>query len=195
MKSQTYNWVYRKLVQGPDDVVGALAYVLYKQQKIAFIEQIQRDQQREPNEQELQSFHTISALPETLASYQQRAEALADQFLEIALAARLQQAETEIRQSTTLHMLASTKTDLTHVVQASQALLTSRTDSILAELQGKKTIGGWLREVGGNLLVSVLTIVVVGALYTGYQWLSVFNSNLEKHSGAAQHPAPPPGRP
>uniref|UniRef100_UPI002FDB15B2 hypothetical protein n=1 Tax=Rivihabitans pingtungensis TaxID=1054498 RepID=UPI002FDB15B2 len=118
-----------------------------------------------------------------------------DQFLEIALAASLQQAETEIRQSTTLHMLESTKTDLTHVVQASQALLTSRTDSILAELQGKKTIGGWLREVGGNLLVSVLTIVVVGALYTGYQWLSVFNSNLEKHSGAAQHPAPPPGRP
>ena len=195
MKSQTYNWVYRKLVQGPDDVVGALAYVLYKQQKIAFIEQIQRDQQREPNEQELQSFHTISALPDTLASAQPRAEALADQFLEIALAARLQQAETEIRQSTTLHMLESTKTDLTHVVQASQALLSSRTESILAELQGKKTIGGWLREVGGNLLVSVLTIVVVGALYTGYQWLSVFNSNLEKHSGAAQHPAPPSARP
>ena len=40
MKQHQYNWVYKELVQGPDDVVGALAYVLYKQQKIAFIEQI-----------------------------------------------------------------------------------------------------------------------------------------------------------
>ena len=189
MKQHQYNWVYKELVQGPDDVVGALAYVLYKQQKIAFIEQIQQECKREPNEQELQSFHTISLLPDTLKSYQERAEALADQFLEVVLTAKLQQSEADIRQSVTLQMLQSGKADLTDSIHASQALLVSKTDNILSELHSKKTVAGWLRDVGGNLLVSLLTILAIGAFYNGYQWLNKFNAKVEVHSGVASTPA------
>jgi hypothetical protein len=31
------NPIYKKLVKGPNDTVGALAYALYKQRKVAYI--------------------------------------------------------------------------------------------------------------------------------------------------------------
>jgi hypothetical protein len=53
--ANTYNWVYRQLVTDPNDAVGAFAYILYKQEKIAFIEAIKQSQGREPTLEELRT--------------------------------------------------------------------------------------------------------------------------------------------
>ena len=38
MNEKQYNFIYSKLITGKDDVVGMLAYSIYKQHKIEFIE-------------------------------------------------------------------------------------------------------------------------------------------------------------
>ena len=43
-----YNWIYRQLVIDPNDAVGAFAYVLYKREKIEFIEATRQRHQRNP---------------------------------------------------------------------------------------------------------------------------------------------------
>ncbi|CUI07714.1 hypothetical protein BN2497_10205 [Janthinobacterium sp. CG23_2] len=38
----------------------------------------------------------------------------------------------------------------------------------------------WLGDIVGNLGVNMLTIIVIGALFGGYQALAKFNANVEK---------------
>lgn len=38
MSERNYNYIFSKLVNAEDDVVGLLAYAIYKQQKIEYIE-------------------------------------------------------------------------------------------------------------------------------------------------------------
>lgn len=55
-----YNHIYKKLVKGPNDVVGALAYALYKEEKIAYINQFTQEHQREPADEDLKAFHRMT---------------------------------------------------------------------------------------------------------------------------------------
>ncbi len=38
-----YNYIYKKLVNSEDDLIGLIAYGIYKKHKIEFIEQIQEE--------------------------------------------------------------------------------------------------------------------------------------------------------
>ncbi|AMC34075.1 hypothetical protein [Janthinobacterium sp. B9-8] len=185
MSQDQYSWVYKELVQGPDDVVGALAYVLYKQQKIAFLEKINTDLNREPSEDELRSFHTYTLLPETLQGFTDRAEALADQFLEIALATKLQQAETLLRQSVTVEEVKRAALDTSREVNNAKQVLESKLDAVASELNGKKGFWGWVRDVGGNLAVNFGTILLIGMMIMGYQGLAHFTGLFEKSTGVS----------
>ena len=61
--------MYRQLVTDPNDAVGAFAYILYKQEKIAFIEAIKQSQGREPTLEELRTFHTRTCTQPRIDSY------------------------------------------------------------------------------------------------------------------------------
>ena len=53
MKMQVkYNYIYEKLVTANDDVLGLIAYGIYKQHKIEFITKIKEEQHRDPTEEE-----------------------------------------------------------------------------------------------------------------------------------------------
>ncbi len=52
-----YNWIYGELVNEADDVVGLIAYGLYKRRKIAFIKGFQDEHKRDPEDHELTHFH------------------------------------------------------------------------------------------------------------------------------------------
>ncbi|NHQ87490.1 hypothetical protein HA050_15335 [Iodobacter sp. HSC-16F04] len=193
--SGQYSGVYKELVQGPDDVVGALAYVLYKQQKIAFIETINTDLNRPPSEDELRSFHTYTLLPETLQGFTDRAEALADQFLEIALATKLQQAETLLRQSVTVEEIKRAASDTSREVSNAKQIIETKLDAVASELNGKKGFWGWMGDVGGNLAVNFGTILLIGIIIMGYQGLAGFTALFEKGTGvsAVSNPQPEAG--
>ncbi|MBI5539670.1 MAG: hypothetical protein HY951_06395 [Bacteroidia bacterium] len=54
---RNYSKIYSKIVENDDDFVGVVAYALYKQNKIQFIENFKKDNNRHPTDTELAGFH------------------------------------------------------------------------------------------------------------------------------------------
>jgi hypothetical protein len=92
-----YNWIYKALVKGPDDVSGALAYGLYKADKIAYIESFAKEKGHQPDTSELAEFHRMTNLPGALDTYRERADALLETFLDNMLTEQLDTYRTQVR--------------------------------------------------------------------------------------------------
>lgn len=55
-----YNFIYSALIKGDDDLVGHIAYSIYKSKKVAFIKDFKDQKLKEPSESDLESFHDTS---------------------------------------------------------------------------------------------------------------------------------------
>ena len=68
-----YNAIFEKLVLSSDDLIGLLAYSIYKREKVAFVRQYREAHSNAaPPAEELEKFHNTCALH--LASYRNEAE-------------------------------------------------------------------------------------------------------------------------
>lgn len=92
-----YNWVYKELVASQHDARGALAYVLYKQEKVAFIEDFVSRHQRPPNDADMAPFHAMTRLPHRLDAYRDQADNLLEQFLDNVLTDKLNEFTASVR--------------------------------------------------------------------------------------------------
>lgn len=63
------NFIYSKLVRDNDDIIGMVAYGIYKKHKIEFIESIKREHNREPNQEEWHAFALSSNTDSQLEKY------------------------------------------------------------------------------------------------------------------------------
>lgn len=52
-----YNFIYKTLVKDHDDIIGIIAYAFYKRQKIEFIENFVTQNEKDPNDNDLKTFH------------------------------------------------------------------------------------------------------------------------------------------
>jgi hypothetical protein len=77
-----YNTVYEKLVQRDDDLIGLIAYALYKQHKRDWLIAYRQREDREPSVAELSAYLTSQELDRTVLMYRERAEAVLNQFAE-----------------------------------------------------------------------------------------------------------------
>lgn len=60
-----YNFIYEELVRYEGDLVGRVAYSLYKREKIAFIEQYKKSHEgKEPTTRDFDNFHASCHNPE-----------------------------------------------------------------------------------------------------------------------------------
>ena len=84
-----YNFIYKKLVTSPTDVVGALAYSLYKSEKVQYIEEHTKSVGSPPDDKALEGFHRTSNLDIRLAAYRRSAEDLLNEFIDDVLATSL----------------------------------------------------------------------------------------------------------
>lgn len=71
-----YNYIYKKLVNSEDDLIGLIAYGIYKKHKIEFIEQIQEEYKREPTDEECSSFFISSTTDSQIIKYRNDASSL-----------------------------------------------------------------------------------------------------------------------
>ncbi|MGC0155036.1 hypothetical protein ACPRNU_21465 [Chromobacterium vaccinii] len=166
--------VFKKLVSGPDDVVGALAYALYKVEKLAFMEHIgtEADGKRPPTSEECRAFHVNAVSAPVIAGYRERGATLAEKFLQIALETKLLQAQTEMRQDATMEE-----------VKGANRVVEEKLATILTHISYKRGFWGWLRDIGTNMVTSFGTILLIGALIAGYKYSSAFTGQVEKVSG------------
>lgn len=71
-----FNFIYSKLVSANDDLVGLIAYGIYKKHKIEFIEKIKSDTGHDPTEAECQAFYSTSTTDSQLKNYRIQAETM-----------------------------------------------------------------------------------------------------------------------
>lgn len=74
MTPSAYNFIYSQLVHDAGDLVGLIAYGLYKRDKIEFIAKYKANHSQEPNGEAFKAFHEFSTTDGRLASYRKQAE-------------------------------------------------------------------------------------------------------------------------
>jgi hypothetical protein len=163
LSTPEYNQIYERLVDGPDDAVGAFAYVLYKQHKVEYVKNIKATLSRKPTDAEMEQFHQQNSLNTQINGYKDRAEVLVQAFLNAGLEKRIGDIETDVRKSE----------------------LGVRIENVQRTLNEKKTIMSWFSEGCRTFAVNILTILVVGALVIGYKYISSINMSVEKNIGLA----------
>lgn len=141
-----YNWVFKELVKDRDDVTGALAYVLYKQDKVAYIEQLVKERDgQQPTSDDLASFRRHTSLTPVLSGYRDRADVLLEEFLDNALKATLAAYQASIKDDAIVKAVA---TSFWTGVQ--QNVVAGRVTTLL-------TFGAvlifWMTEVGPSKIV------------------------------------------
>jgi hypothetical protein len=166
------HYLYPLLVSGPNDVPGALAYFVYKRSKVEWRDKFVLDHGRQPSPDEEEEFVRILSLPESVASFKQRGEQLATLFANKLLEEKMAALAAEVVQSE----LATKFTSLESQVASSMTRIEARFDE-------KKTLGGWLRDIGTSLISGFGLIIILGAAALGYAMLSKMNSSLEEASG------------
>ena len=83
-----YNYIYTELVRNEDDILGIVAYSLYKRQKIEYIKSFKDKMGRDPSDGDLAQFHEVSNSEFQLQAYRNQADTLSQDFLAIALETR-----------------------------------------------------------------------------------------------------------
>ena len=189
-----YNTIYEKLTANPNDLVGALAYIIYKKQKVEFCK---NHPAGGPDRAELDNFHRIALLQTSIDSYRAQAEALAQAFLTVALDDLADRTENETRQDVLSKQITTVTTGLQTQLSTVGTGLQTQLNTINSVLDAKRTLVGWGRDVGGNLVVNLLTIVIIGAIVIGYRSWADIQQGTEARVGlstsAAPGTAPSPG--
>jgi hypothetical protein len=75
-----YNFIYNKLVSDKNDILGVIAYSVYKRQKIEYLANIHKKHGRPPDVEELAFFHDFSNSSMQIKSYNDQAVELARSF-------------------------------------------------------------------------------------------------------------------
>ena len=79
--ARKFNFIYKKLVEKEGDMVGHIAYSLYKKQKIAFIEKWRSEHENAYiPEDVLENFHTAASTDESINDYRRNANAILQRF-------------------------------------------------------------------------------------------------------------------
>lgn len=79
--ARNYNSIYKKLVTEEDDLIGLIAYALYKQHKIEFIELYKKEHDgAEPSDEDMRSFAISSCTESLLVSYRDEAQLLLEKL-------------------------------------------------------------------------------------------------------------------
>lgn len=83
---RNYNFIYKELVENEYDIVGHIAYSLYKADKIKYIEDFKKKNEgKEPDDAELKPFHATSCLEGPIERYRLTASFILQQFLDNSL--------------------------------------------------------------------------------------------------------------
>lgn len=173
--------IYSKFLSGPDDVSGALAYAAYKRSKIEWRTQFHAVHARQPSSAEEQAFMNMQMLPENILCLKQRGGRLAAQFIRKAVRERLAGLAVEVNQA-----------EFSKKLLALEVHFASDLQQIQRQLSEKKTIGGWMKDIGTAFVSSVALVAIVGVILTGYVGLAKLTASTEKAVGLRTAPADKP---
>ncbi|WP_054512540.1 hypothetical protein [Chryseobacterium sp. ERMR1:04] len=86
---RNYNYIYSKLIEKDSDLIGHIAYSLYKKSKIEYIEQ-QQTGGNQLTDSDLVPFNAFSSSDSSIDSYKLKAELIVQGFIENVLEEELE---------------------------------------------------------------------------------------------------------
>lgn len=93
-----YNFIYEKLVEDKNDIIGHIAYSIYKQDKINYIKS-KKDLGIEVKGKIIKSFHEISSSESSIEAYKIKAEIVMQSFFENTINTIASDIEEEIKEN------------------------------------------------------------------------------------------------
>ena len=152
------NFIYSELVKSPNDIFGAIAYSIYKRQKIEIIKKFEQEHDNQPpSNADLKHFNDLSNTKDQLNFYNEQARQLAQLFLSKALEEELRDAEERFAKKE-----EETKKWVSDTLK--------KNDEIIAEKVKKKfTFKNFWLGVFQSLIASGLFIIITG-LMSFYMW-------------------------
>ena len=97
LEHHSYSKVYKLLVHRDDDLVGQIAYAIYKQQKIEKITRFTTQNNRPPSDDELTSFMENAESETQLRFYNDRAVSILKDFLEQSLTTEIDEIKAQLK--------------------------------------------------------------------------------------------------
>lgn len=98
--SRQYNHIYSQIVEDDTDVIGHIAYALYKEQKIKFIEKKKDgNPDRHLSEEDWQHFNEVTCTDENIQRYRLQATEILQNFVDDALKETIKQIEYDTKKS------------------------------------------------------------------------------------------------
>lgn len=79
--SRKYSYIFSRLVENDSDIVGHIAYALYKSDKVNYIESFKETHKTDPSEEDLDAFHAVSSQMESIRKYRFVASHILKEFL------------------------------------------------------------------------------------------------------------------
>ena len=147
---QGYNFIYKKLVTSPNDVVGAIAYSLYKSEKVQYIEEHTKAVGNPPDDNALEGFHRTSNLDIRLAAYRRSAEDLLNEFLDDVLATSLLEEKQKLKDDAVLQLVEE-RTKPRMWIGVAQNVVAGVITSVLTALV---VFGAWMYAEGVDQVVN-----------------------------------------
>lgn len=92
-EGRKFNHIYSSLVESENDMIGHIAYSLYKKQKVEYITTFKDKEGRMPEEVELDTFHHASQA--TISAIKVQATQILSTFMETVLQERIAEIEKE----------------------------------------------------------------------------------------------------
>lgn len=93
--SRKYSYIFSKLVENDADIVGHIAYALYKSDKVNYIENFKESNKREPTDEDLDAFHSVSSQIESVKKYRFIAAHILRDFMDNSLEESIENIEQE----------------------------------------------------------------------------------------------------
>lgn len=94
--ARKYNFIYKELVNDKDDIVGHIAYSLYKSDKIKYIEKFKAENGVEDlTEDDLKHFHDVSTIDTSISRYRNTAIDLLQDFSNNIISEQVEQIESD----------------------------------------------------------------------------------------------------
>lgn len=156
--ARNYNYIYSQLVRSKNDILGHVAYALYKSEKIEFIENFKAENHRDPNEEELKNFHQISCSSGSIERFKQSADTILSAFLNESL----QQSIQEIQADATLNQ---------------KKYFQEALNEVKPQTLGKSYFHGIMQSIIGAFIFLVLIAALIFALDVNRKGVTVSLGN------------------
>ncbi len=98
--AREFNFIYSRLVEDRNDIIGHIAYSIYKKDKIDFIEKKKSDN-IPITDDVLKCFHDNSSLNSSLESYKMKAEIVMNGFIENTINVAISEIEEGLKENNT----------------------------------------------------------------------------------------------